>query len=131
HRDLVAAQLAKLRGRQADEVGSLEPHRAAGDAPRRLGHKTHDAVGRDALAAATLADDAKGASGEERKADAVDGAELAVISGEMRAQLADLEERRRAVALGRERLPGGPLAPAHGVSHRRLRIIVPLLRRTL
>src|SRR5262249_5591833 len=99
HRDLVATQLAKLRCRQADEVGSLEPHRAAGHAPWRLGHKTHDAVRHDALATAALADDAKGVPGEERKANAVQGAELTVISGEIRAQLADLEQRRRAVAL--------------------------------
>ena len=53
--------------------------------------QAHDRLRRDALAGAGLADDAEGLAALDGEGDAVDGADEAVLGGELDLEVADLE----------------------------------------
>ena len=95
HRDVVAAQLAHLGGREPSEILAFEDHLPARNAPGRYRHKPHDGECRHTLAAAGLAHEAEGAPGPECEAHPVDGPGVALRTGEMDLEAAHLEERFR------------------------------------
>src|SRR5207244_11758956 len=83
---------AHLARGEAEAVPALAPHLAADD-PSRGRDEPHERERRDALAAPRLPHEPEDASPLERERDAVDGARLAPLEEERRAQRADLEER--------------------------------------
>src|SRR5207237_7327286 len=95
HRDLLAADLLHLRLRELGEVATPVEHLAPGDAAGRL-QQAHDTEGGDRLAGARLAHDAQRLAPLDAERNPVDGPDQPVPGGELRAEVADLEQRRRA-----------------------------------
>ena len=94
HRDVAAADLAHLLGREREQVAPVE-----GDAalrhPPGLGEQAHDRERGDRLAAAGLADDRDDFAPIDRIGNALDRADSAARGLEPHMQVAHLEQRRR------------------------------------
>jgi hypothetical protein len=99
HGDPVATQVLQRGFGRTHQFLSLEPYRAAGDAPMRLGQQAHDGQGGHALATSGLAHDGQRAAGVHRKADSVDDRELAVVPLEDGAQIAYFKQAAHRTAL--------------------------------
>ena len=95
HGHACAADLARLRFAQRQEIGAVEGHRIGGDLAGRLGNQAHDRQRRHALAAAAFADQAQDLAFLEVEGDTVDRAHRAAVGGEPGSQVADAEQRHR------------------------------------
>src|SRR5262249_49991828 len=92
HRDLFAADLAHLRGREVQEVAPVVYDLALHDPSGRLRDEPHDTERGDRLARARLAHDAERLALVDEQIDAVDGADDALVGEEMRLESLDFEE---------------------------------------
>src|SRR5262249_17567388 len=92
HRDLLAADLAHLRGGKLEEVPAVVVDLAVDDASWGLRDEPHDAERRDALAAARLADHAQRLALVDVEVHPVDGADDALVGEEVRLQSLDVEQ---------------------------------------
>ena len=72
HRETIATQIRELLARHGEQVFALEEGAAARDARRRACEQTHDGEGRDALAAARLADEAECLAAAKAEARTID-----------------------------------------------------------
>ena len=100
HRDLLAANLPHLFGREVQQVDAVIADLARDDAARRLADQPHDAERGDALAAAGFADDTKRFAGVDMKAHAIDGANHTPIGQELRLKVPHVQQRNIERRLG-------------------------------
>src|SRR5580704_825491 len=94
HRDVTSTDVAQLFLGELQQIASLEHDLAADHLARSL-DQTEDRHGRDALAAAGLTDDAEGFARRHTEADASNRLDLPVVGEEVRAEVANLEDRIR------------------------------------
>ena len=101
HRDLASAHLLHLRLGEVQEVVALEAHRAARDAARGLGEKTHDRERGHRLAAPGLAHHAERLPCFDGVGHSMDGAQEPVAGPKLDAQIGDFEQGRHEFNLQR------------------------------
>ena len=116
HADAPAAHGAHLRLGQAEHVGLIQMHAAAGDGAV-LGQQAHQRQRRHALAAAGLADQREGLAALDRQAQAVDGAHDAGIGVELDLEMIDLDHGRLAFGLNARRGLKAARARVEGLPH--------------
>jgi hypothetical protein len=95
HRDLIAADASHLGLLRLPEVFAAELDGSRFDAARRRGDEAQDGERHDALAAATLADDAHAGAVRDVERDSIDRAEHPRVRTEARDHVSNAEEGRR------------------------------------
>ena len=91
HADAIAAQLAVVRVRQADQLAAVEADAAADDGT--IGQQAHQRERGDGFAASGFADETQGLAALQREADAANGLRGPAAGVEPDAEIPDFDQR--------------------------------------